>query len=732
MSLALLAGDVAGAAPPEARVPRPRPEQARSDQADPAPAGEASAEAAPVAMPPAAAAQPAATENSATAEAATAGFRLPRARPEPGAARVAKLVGDLFHFGFVPDLQMRAAISAFDAGQYANARALAAEHSDPVALKLVEWMIAREQNSGMSAAEIIKVIRSHSGWPDMDRLRLQAERAFHATGPDHNAVLAFYSHSKPRSIGGRLALAGAIRESGRAAEAAGIAREIWREEDLSDGQARTIVTRFGTELTPDDHLYRFRRLVLERQSSDAAAQAQFLGPEHAKLARAVIAVFNRDSNAAALLKGVAAKFAADPLYVIARVRMLRRADEPLQAARLLLGSEAESKVAGDAGAWWDERRDLSRDLLDAGKPDLAYQVVTGHRATSDADRAEADFHAGWYALRFLNKPEVAEPHFRELTELASMPRTRARAAYWLGRNFEAKGEQAAARVAYGGAVQFGGTFYGQLAREKLGLLTTGLERAPPPSALDRLRFAGRDPVKAIHLLAAAGYSEKAFPFFRGLAERVEEPGEVTLLTGLARRIEQPRAGMNAAAVAEQRGLQVASLPAPFLSIPAALPLPDRVDRALVYAVARQESAFNHQATSHVGARGLMQLMPETARATARSAQLPFSVQRLTSDPLYNATLGAEHLDELLRRLDQSYILTFVGYNAGPGRARDWVKAYGDPRGGAADPVDWIERIPFDETRNYVQKVMENLQIYRSRIGHPLSLSRDLVRGGSQG
>jgi soluble lytic murein transglycosylase len=128
----------------------------------------------------------------------------------------------------------------------------------------------------------------------------------------------------------------------------------------------------------------------------------------------------------------------------------------------------------------------------------------------------------------------------------------------------------------------------------------------------------------------------------------------------------------------------------------------------------------------------MQLMPATAKATARNAGLPFSVQRLTTDPHYNATLGAFHLGELLDRLNRSYILTFVAYNAGPGRARDWVKAYGDPRGGAVDPIDWIERIPFDETRDYVQKVMENLQVYRSRIGHPLSLTEDLVRGGPQG
>ena len=224
----------------------------------------------------------------------------------------------------------------------------------------------------------------------------------------------------------------------------------------------------------------------------------------------------------------------------------------------------------------------------------------------------------------------------------------------------------------------------------------------------------------------------AGPFLAALGENVDTPGEVALLTTLARRIGRPEAGSQAAAEAEERGLKVACLPALFFGVPADLRTPDAVDRALVYAVVRQESAFNHTAVSHAGARGLMQLMPATARATARNASIPFSEQRLTTDPLYNATLGAHHLGELLGGLKRSYVLTFVGYNAGPGRALQWVRDYGDPRGGEVDPIDWIERIPFDETRDYVQKVMENLQLYRSRIGHPLSLTQDLVRGGPQG
>ena len=672
--------------------------------------------------------------------------RLPRPRPDPdaksGAAPAAAQVAPpaapepppppQAYFGFPPDPTLRATIDAVAAGKYDLARALAAEHKEPLVAKLVTWMMARDPNSGLGAAEIIAVVLSHTGWPEADRLRLRAEQAFHALGPDGPTVLTFYSLAPPRTIGGKLALAGALRGAGREDEATSIVRTLWREDTLSQNQAATVLTRFGAALTKEDHLYRFRRLVLNARSAEAKAQAQLVGKGYDELARAVIAVIDRSNQGARLLKAVAPKFLADPLYTFARVRQLRRSGEHLEAARLLIESKADAEIPGDPDIWWDERRDLSRAVLDRRTPDLAYQLVTSSSAAKDSSRVEAAFHAGWYALRFMDDPDRAEPHFRELHSLASLPRTRARAAYWLGRTFSAQGKEPAARLAYGEAAQFGSTFYGQLAREELGLVTTGLERMPAPSALDRLRFADREGVKIIRLLAAAGYTERALPFFRGLAERIDSPGEITLLTSLARRIKEPHAGIIAATVAEQRGVRVASLPAPFLGVPKEVPLPEAVDRPLVYSVVRQESAFNHQATSHVGAQGLMQLMPATAKATARSVQMPFSVQRLTTDPLYNATLGAAHLRELLDNLNSSYVLTFVAYNAGPGRARDWVRAYGDLRGGAVDPVDWIERIPFDETRNYVQKVMENLQIYRSRIGHPLSISEDLIRGGPQG
>jgi soluble lytic murein transglycosylase len=657
--------------------------------------------------------------------------RIPRTRPAPDSLNVSEQEARTYH-KLPADPQLSAALDALDAGRYAQARALAAAHPDPLAALLIGWLIAREPDSGLSAAEMIGAMERYAGWPEPERLALRTEQAFHATGPDPASVVTFYSLTGPRTIGGKLALAAGLRDSGRGEEARRIISELWREETLSAGQSAALMTRFGAVLTRDDHLYRFRRLVLNARTADSVAQAKLLGPGYEDLARAVIAVIDRRPDGAKRLRSVAAGFSSDPLYVFARIRELRRAGEHLEAARLLLRSEADAKLPGDADIWWDERRDLSRALLDQRTPDLAYQVVSQHTAVGDGERAEAAFHGGWYALRFLKDPGRAMPHFRELIEIATLPRTRSRASYWVGRTYEAQGSDEAARLAYVEAARFGGTFYGQLAREKLGLTTTGLERIPAPSALDRLRFADRIGVKAIRMLAAAGHGDRAYPFFQALATSTDAPGEITLLNELARRIEQPRAGLIAATAAEKRGLPVSSLTAPFLAVPTELPMPDSVDRALVYSIVRQESAFNHQATSHVGARGLMQLMPATAKETARSAGLPFSVQRLTSDPVYNATLGAEYLGGLMKRLDRSYILTFVGYNAGPGRAFQWIKSYGDPRGGAVDAVDWIERIPFDETRNYVQKVMENLQSYRSRIGYPLSLSDDLTRGGPQG
>jgi soluble lytic murein transglycosylase len=669
---------------------------------------------------------------------------LPRARPETGLlpktrpatpatfalASVPRATAKLRHpFGLEPAPLLKGVLDAVKADRYVEARQRARRLKDPLDKKIAKWVIARAPNSGLSADAILKIRTSHADWPNLDRLQLRAEQAFLRNGPGTKSVLRFFAAHDPASTSGRIALADALMTSGRKKEATALIRDVWRNDVLSDSQVARIATRHKAVLTRDDHRIRFHRLVYARKMQSATAQGKRVGPGYDKLARAAITAFGKNRHhAAKLLSNVPPSLRNESPYKLARIRVFRRSGKPVKAARIILGLSGDAAPPIDRGRWWGERRDLARALLDDGLPAQAYRVAARHSAHSPKDIAEAEFYAGWIALRFLDHPHLAQKHFAAIVRVATKSRSIARAHYWLGRAREAAGDDPLARASYEIAGRYGSNFYGQLAREKLGLTTTGLETPPGATASDRVRFAGSETVDVIKRLAAAGHSNRTVPFFKQIAETSPSPGGVTLATLLARRIGRAGTALSLAKRAERRGMAVGALYAPFLGIPSGIAIPKSIHRAVVYAIARQESAFATGAVSHAGARGLMQLMPATARATARAARLPYSLPRLTRDASYNATLGAAHLGQLIGDLRGSYILTFAGYNAGPGRALRWVKAYGDPRGGQTDPIDWIERIPFDETRDYVQKVMENLQAYKSRLGYPLSISADLKRG----
>ena len=659
---------------------------------------------------------------------------LPRPRPVVPAtfnlASVPRATAKLRHpFGLEPAPFLRGVLDAVKADRYVDARQRARQLKDPLDKRIASWVIARASGSGLSADAILKIKASHADWPDSGLLQLRAEQAFLKDMPGTKSVLRFFTTHDPVTSTGRTALADALMTTGRRQEATALIRDIWRNDTLGSSQATKVATRYKAALTRDDHRVRFDQLVYAGKLQAAVDQGKRLGPGYDKLARAASAAFGRNKRSSAkLMDDVALSLRSELPYKLARARLFRRSGKTIKAARIMLGVSGDADLLIDQGRWWDERRDLARALLDDGYPAQAYRVAAGHSARSAKDIAEAEFHAGWIALRYLDYPHLAQTHFAAITRVATKSRSIARAHYWLGRAHEAAGDEPLATASYEIAGQYGSNFYGQLAREKLGLTTTGLETPPGPTSTDRVRFAGSETVDVIKRLAAAGHGHRTVPFFKQIAETSESPGGVTLATLLARRLGRTGTALSVAKRAERRGMDVGGLYAPFLGVPSGIDIPQNIHRALVYAIAKQESAFNTGAVSHAGARGLMQLMPATARATARTARMPYSLPRLTRDAAYNATLGAAHLGELLGNLRGSYILTFAGYNAGPSRALRWVKAYGDPRGGQTDPIDWIERIPFDETRDYVQKVMENLQAYKSRLGYPLSISADLKRG----
>jgi soluble lytic murein transglycosylase len=431
-------------------------------------------------------------------------------------------------------------------------------------------------------------------------------------------------------------------------------------------------------------------------------------------------------NAGALL---ASNASSDPAYLFARVSYLRRQNKDREAAALLQRAPRDAEALVRPDEWWTERRLVARDLLDQGDARTAYAVVAAYTAESDQTKMEAEFHCGWIALRFLGDARIAARHFANLSAEAERPISISRGAYWQGRAAEAMGDRGGAQRFYQLAARYPTTYYGQIARGRIGVRSLDLRGLPSIENGDRNTFSNLIAVRAINQLYAIGKRDYARTLVNDMGKRLQDSEQLVLLGQLALANGDAKAALWVGKSATQRGLPLDTIAFPTGAIPA-YQATGNVERAVVYSIARQESEFGHDVVSHAGARGLMQVMPSTAKATARAAGMAFDPQRLLTDPAYNARIGEAHLGELIDRFKGSYILTFAAYNAGPARVADWVRTYGDPRDPKVDPIDWVERIPYTETRNYVQRVMENVQVYRARLNarSALLIDTDLRRG----
>jgi soluble lytic murein transglycosylase len=376
---------------------------------------------------------------------------------------------------------------------------------------------------------------------------------------------------------------------------------------------------------------------------------------------------------------------------------------------------------------WGERYRLVLSALRSGDARAAYAAAAESGLTSGQPAADAEFYAGWIALTRLNDPERAARHFQALERIGSSQITKARADYWLGRAADARQDRAAAQGYYGRGAQYYTTFYGQLAAEKLGQRLT-LGGDPVITTEIRDRFERREAVQATRLFYDAGLHDLFRVFVLGLDDILPTAEDEALLVDMVRGYGEQDTSMKVARAAAQRGFVLPQRAYPFRTPPEVAGAPEP---ALVLAITRQESGFDPNVRSGVGARGMMQLMPTTAAIVARKTGVGYSPGRL-DEPDYNMRLGSSYLGQLVNQFSGSYVMAAAGYNAGPGRPTQWASFCGDPRAGSTDPLDFIECIPFSETRNYVMRVMEGMQVYRAKLNGgsaPITLSSDLKRGG---
>lgn len=603
--------------------------------------------------------------------------------------------------------------------------------SDPVARKLAEWIILRSGDNGASVERYRAFIAANPGWPSQTFLRRRAEAALWDDRRDDATVLAWFQNETPLSYKGKLVLGRALLARGDRANAERLVREAWRDDDLtSSAMESAILDQFGALLRPADHKARMDALLYGSGGYEAALRAAHrLGSDQVALARARIAVSKRASNAKALLDDVPSSLHGDAGYIFSKVQWLRRQERVEEAGRLMLSAPRDPARLYDLDEWWIERRVLARELLDIGDNRTAYLVARDAALPAkDVYKTQKEFTAGWIALRFLKDPATATQHFARIAERSDNPTALARAGYWLGRAAEASGRSMDARAAYQSAAAHSTSYYGQLARAKLGLPQIEINRAPGSGLRGIERF---EMVRAVQLLYALNERDLAIPILADMGDNAE----ADVLAGLgelASRNNDARGMLLLGKAAMNRGLPFDVYAFPSTGLPHYRPIGPEVDPSVVFAIARQESGFNPNVVSPAQAYGLMQVTPSAAKYVTRKYGATYDLGRLKNDSVYNTTLGAAELGGLLEDYRGSYIMSFAAYNAGRGSLKKWIARYGDPRDPNVDAVDWVERIPFSETRNYVQRIMENLQVYRARFGggSRLQIEADLHRGAS--
>ncbi|MEX2127549.1 MAG: transglycosylase SLT domain-containing protein [Xanthobacteraceae bacterium] len=627
---------------------------------------------------------------------------------------------------------LKLAIDLVQRGKSTEALATSAEFRDPAARKLITWLALRMDWKPVGFERAAAFLRENPDWPGATGvLRRRAESLLYDEQRDPKTVRAFFGNTRPLSGDGKLALARALLAAGDRIGALPLVKSAWREDDLNTSIESETLSAFSGMLNRDDHKARADYLYYQGNGSGALRAAGRGGEDLVALETARAAANKRAKNADALISAVPAALRDDPALTLARVEYRRRADDFAGAAKIFFAAPRDPSKLVDPDSWWREARILARGLLDKGDARTAYRLAL-HSGAPDSENYKADQHftAGWIALRFLKDTAAAAKHFTAIENVSEHPTTLAKAYYWQGRTAEAGGNQAASRAAYEKGARFSATYYGQLARAQLGLKELALARPAEPSAADRARFAKLETVRALRLLYAAGAQDHTVPFYTDLTQRLKDQASVLLLAAVAYEHRDPRGMVLIGKAAYERGFLIDTIAYPMFGIPDHPKDDPPVDRSVVYAIARQESQFLQQAVSTASAYGLMQVIPPTARSIAKRIGIPFDEKKLRGDPAYNARLGAAELGNLLRTFNGSYILAFVGYNAGPGRAREWMQRYGDPRDPKVDPVDWVERVPFAETRFYIQRVMENMQVYRVLFGESAGfrIEADLARG----
>ena len=624
------------------------------------------------------------------------------------------------------------ALEATRRGDWTAARGLAAQGHNPAARKLVEWRYLLDKNSGAPFGEIDAFLKANPEWPGRDTLFARAEKAIPDTMAP-SAVLFWFGKRDPVTGVGMVRMGEAMMAVGRATEGRDLIRKAWIESDFEPDEELAVIQKHGDLFTPDVDRQRLSQLLWRDDISAARREMARVTASEQQLAETRMNLIVNPPSGEKMLASLPEGLRDDPGLIFDRARLLLRQGKDDQAPALLLKAPTRELAKVNPDRWWGELNDAARDSLEAANFQTAYALVKDTGLTEGQDFSEAQFMAGWIALRFLKDPKAALPHFQAIASNTSRPISQGRAHYWAGRAYEALNDLGGAWREYRLAADNPETFYGQLALARMQASPKlHVNDASVNADSARADYANDDLTAALHALADLGEEKLMRVFAQAYVDAHPDPKYVELLASDLTHMGFREVALRAAKEASYNNTLLLDYSHPVIGVPAYKGPGAAPDPALVLGLIRQETEFDTEAVSAAGAKGLMQLMPASAKRAAAEAHLPYKPNALLSDTTYNMQLGMTELSRNLASWSGSYILSIAAYNAGPGNVHKWIDLYGDPRDPNVDPIDWIEQIPFSETRNYVMRVIENMEVYRNRLaGHdqPLQILSDIYRPG---
>ena len=608
---------------------------------------------------------------------------------------------------------LRETFQAAGRHEWDRALRLAALVGDPLVAKTVRWLRMVEDGQPANFASIAQFLIGNPHWPLPEQLQLLAEDTI--TDPaDHALIRRLFADRLPLTTRGHIRYAEALFDSDQEERGKELIRKAWIDGDFSAREEKRFLQKYRRMLSGADHIARLHNLLWDDRRTSANRMLPLVPEGYRRLAHARMRLQRRQNGVDEAIEAVPADLRSDPGLIFDRLRWRRQKQLDKGVIEILLDAP---ELLGRPELWWFERELQIRRALRKRNFDLAYRLASSHRQTAGDDFAEAEWLAGWLALRFAQQPNTALRHFVRLYDGVRAPVDRANAAYWAGRSAAAVGSPALAGQWYRTAAALPIAYYGQLAAEELGEAGQPLPDPAPAPGEQRAAFERLELVRVARMLIEADATKQLTPFLVRLGEQANTPAEVGLVAELAASSGRPHLVAQVGRYAAYYGHanHVAAFPIP--EIPGLLrPPPGDPEPALLLGVGRQESMFNPWVSSHADASGLLQLIPRTAFLMARQLGLPYNQGLLTGNPDYNVRLGSHYLKTLLKRYDDEAALAVAAYNAGPTRVDEWVRLHGDPRRrDRYHLVDWVELIPFDETRNYVQRVLEGRNMYRRRL-----------------